>query len=80
MNVVLRNYKKGDYSQLKANLQLAGMYYDDMDSELLVNRMFQKDSESIVIAEDKGHVIGSAYVDRASLCQKSEIFEHIQKQ
>jgi len=28
MNVVLRNYKKGDYSQLKDNLQLAGMYYD----------------------------------------------------
>ncbi|MGV8142400.1 MAG: GNAT family N-acetyltransferase [Candidatus Pacearchaeota archaeon] len=61
MDVVLRNYRKADYAQLKSNLETAKMYFEDMDSELLVNRMSKKDPDSIVIAEDNGKLIGSTY-------------------
>ena len=61
MAVKLRNYKASDYTQLKTNLQIAELHYDDMDSEELIRRMIGRDSESIIIAEDNGKVIGSAY-------------------
>jgi len=40
---------------------MAKLYYDDMDGETLLDRMIKRDPESIIICEDEGQVIGSAY-------------------
>ncbi len=61
MAITLRNYLPEDFPQLKANLEQAGMYYEDMDGKPLLDRMVAKDPESIVIAADKDKVVGSAY-------------------
>ena len=61
MVVTLRNYRAEDYPQIRSNLEIARLFWEDMDSELLLSRMIARDPESIIVAEDKGHVVGSAY-------------------
>lgn len=61
MTITLRAYKPRDYAQLKKNLQNAKMYWDDMDSKKLLQRMMRKDPEAIIVAEDKRKVVGSVY-------------------
>ena len=61
MVVTLRNYQAEDYPQVRSNLEIAGLFWESMDSELLLSRMIARDPESIIVAEDNGHVAGSAY-------------------
>ncbi|MBM3232200.1 GNAT family N-acetyltransferase [Candidatus Pacearchaeota archaeon] len=61
MAVKIRNYRLEDYNQLKASLVAGGLYYDDMDSQGLLERMIVKDPESIIIAQDGDKVVGGAY-------------------
>src|SRR3989338_1155186 len=61
MVVTLRNYRAEDYPQIRSNLEIAGLFWEDMDSELLLARMIKRDLESIIVAEDNGQVVGSAY-------------------
>ena len=59
--VELRNYKPEDYTQIRTNLEVAKLFWGDMDSKELLERVVKRDSESIVVAEDKGRIVGSAY-------------------
>ena len=59
--IILRDYQTKDHARVKANLIQAKMYYEDMDGKSLLKRMIKKDPESIVIAEDEGTIVGSAY-------------------
>ncbi len=61
MGINLRNYRSEDYAQVKANLEVAGLFWEDMDSEALLSRMMTRDPESIIVAENNGQIVGSAY-------------------
>jgi ribosomal protein S18 acetylase RimI-like enzyme len=58
----IRTYKLEDHPQVIANLKEAELFDEVWDSEDNLKSMIEKDPESILVAEEKGLVIGNIFI------------------
>lgn len=58
----IRNYKDDDYPQLRHVLEVSGIYNKYLDTKEIFKRKIENDPESIIIAEEKGIVIGCIFL------------------
>lgn len=59
---LIRAYQSNDYSELKALLQQAHLFYEEMDSEDRINHANAVSPGSIIVAEYNETLIGSVIV------------------
>lgn len=60
--VTLRNYRRADYSAVKALLKEADLFDKVWDCEANLAGMVKRNPDSIIIAEDHGMVVGNLYI------------------
>ncbi len=60
--VTLRNYRTTDYSQVKTILELTDLYWELSDNEQVFARKVSERPDSIIVAEQDGHVVGTQFV------------------
>jgi len=58
----VKNYKASDYSELAANLKEADLFDEVWDSEENVKGTVKNYPESVIVAEENGKVVGSAFL------------------
>lgn len=60
----IRNYNSNDYSEIASILKESNLFDDVWDSEDNLNSLISKNSKSILVAEEKGKVIGNIFIIR----------------
>lgn len=60
--MIIRFYKKEDYSNLKKLYQKTELYVEPNDSKENVTKQIEFDKESIIIAEENNTIIGSVII------------------
>ena len=60
--VSLRNYKDSDYADVKRNLKEAKLFVDVWDTRERLEEKIRRNPDSIIVAEDKGRVIGNLFL------------------
>ena len=60
--VEIRPYSNDDYNSLKINLEEAGMFDKDCDSEEKLHRKISESPESILVAVCENEIVGSVYI------------------
>lgn len=59
--MTIRQYKKKDYRQLKKILEKGNLFVPHLDTPEILEDKITKDPESIIVAEEKGKLIGIVY-------------------
>ncbi len=58
----IRYYKSQDFSHLIHILKLANLYHAPTDTKKVITKQIRYDPKSIIVAEDKGGIVGSIFV------------------
>ena len=60
--VTLRNYEDSDYADVKRNLEEAKLFVPAWDTRECLEEKIRRNPDSIIVAEDKGRVIGNLFL------------------
>ena len=60
----IRAYLESDFPQVKEVLEKSGLYWDKADNEESLKRKINEDPESIIVAIEKGQVVGTQFIIR----------------
>jgi len=62
MDIQIRYYQDVDFPQYEQLLKDIGIYYEIIDKREILQKKIQYDPESILVAEDRGRLIGTVYI------------------
>ena len=62
MSLQLRNYNDADFPLFQKMLKDIGIYHEPLDTRDILRKKIEHDSESIIVAEDKGRLVGTVFI------------------
>lgn len=62
MSLQLRHYNDADFPLFQKMLKDIGIYYEPLDTRDILRKKIEHDSESIIVAEDNGRLVGTVFI------------------